>query len=121
MKRFSLSKRERIVRTAEFKSALRKSSFFSGKSIKFGVSPNGLGYSRIGVSLRRENFRLAVQRNKVRRFIKEAYRLNKGRFAKGYDIIIIPKSGILDLGLKDITTEFLVIADKALIIGKGDV
>lgn len=92
MKRFSLSRRERITSTQEFRLSLGKSAFYVGKSVKIGISRNGLGFSRIGVSLRRESFKLAVTRNRLRRIIKEVFRLNKEELPKGYDLIVIPRA-----------------------------
>lgn len=118
MKRFPLSRRERITRTTEFRSALHKSAFYAAKSLKLGVSPNGLGFSRIGVSLRRENFRLAVERNRLRRRIKEAFRLNKDNLAKGYDIIAVPCAMAAGLDFDELSRDFVCVAEKAGILLK---
>jgi len=116
MKRFSLSRRERITSTQEFGLSLKKSAFYVGKSIKIGVSRNGLELSRIGVSMRRENFRLAVTRNKLRRYVREAFRLNKGRISKGYDIIVMPRAQAAGLDYGRFCEDFIFAAGKAGII-----
>lgn len=118
MKRFSLSRRERITKTAEFRSALHKSVFYATKSLKLGVSHNGLGFSRIGVSLRREDFRLAVERNRLRRCVKEAFRLNKENLAKGYDIIAVPRAMAAGLNFDELSRDFICVAEKAGVILK---
>jgi ribonuclease P protein component len=113
MKRFSLAKRERITRTAEFRTSLKKSVFSSGRSVKIGVSPNGLDHSRIGVSLRKENFRLSVTRNKLKRHIKEIFRLNKDGFSKGYDIIFIARAPAAKMDYRQLEADLLGVASKA--------
>jgi len=116
MKRSPLSRSERITSTSDFKQALKTGSFYSGRTLKLGVSLNGCRISRIGVSLRKQNFRLAVSRNKMRRRIKEIFRLNKERLAKGYDIVAIPRSAAAALGYEGLNAEFLGLAKKAGIL-----
>ncbi len=116
MKRFSFSKGERITKTSEFRAALKDGLIYRGKAIKLSISPNKLGVTRIGISLRRENFRLATQRNKVRRQFREIFRLNKASFKKDYDIIIIPKADCARLAINELKDEFLDVAGKANIL-----
>jgi ribonuclease P protein component len=118
MKRFSLLRRERITRTSEFRLSLNKSAFYVGKSIKIGISLNNLGFSRIGVSLRRENFKLAVTRNKLRRYVKEAFRLNKDSLLKGYDIIVIPRASAAGISYDSLNDDILSTVEKAGIFSR---
>lgn len=118
MKRFPLSRRDRITSTVEFGLSLKKSEFYVGKSIKIGVSLNNLGFSRIGVSLKRENFKLAVTRNKLRRYIKESFRLNKGSLLAGYDIIVMPRASAAGINYDRLNDDFMCAAEKSGIVPK---
>ena len=113
MKRFSLSRSERITKTSDFKQALKNGSFYNGKALKLSISGNGCGVSRIGVSLRKHIFKLAVSRNKLRRYVKESFRLNKEKLAKGYDIVAIPRAAAAALKYEELNAEFLALAKKA--------
>lgn len=55
------------------------------------VSRNGLSWSRLGLSVGKRVSRLAVQRNYVRRRIREAFRRQKGSLPLGFDIICVAK------------------------------
>ncbi|MFA5339531.1 MAG: ribonuclease P protein component [Candidatus Omnitrophota bacterium] len=113
MKRFSLSRPERITKTSDFKQALKNGSFYNGRALKLSISRNDRGVSRIGVSLRKHIFKLAVSRNKLRRHIKEAFRLNKEKLEKGYDIVAIPRAAAADLKYEELNSEFLALLKKA--------
>ncbi|AEX85236.1 ribonuclease P [Marinitoga sp. 1135] len=51
---------------------------------------NELGYSRIGITIKRK-FGKAHKRNKLKRYIREIYRRNKSLFPQEFDIIFLPR------------------------------
>ncbi len=51
------------------------------------MAANGLAYSRIGVSIGRAQGN-AVMRNRIKRVIREAFRLNQRDMPSGYDILV---------------------------------
>ncbi len=55
------------------------------------VHRNGLKWSRLGLSVGKRVSRLAVQRNYVRRRIREAFRRQKRSLPLGFDIICVAK------------------------------
>ncbi len=57
----------------------------------------------------------AVQRNRVKRLIREFFRCNKGVFGTGLDVVFVPKRGI-DVSLltyHGVTEELLPVVQKA--------
>ncbi len=56
---------------------------------------NGLAENRLGITT---GLKLghAVLRNRARRRIREAYRLNEPRFRRGWDIVIVARSRSID-------------------------
>lgn len=50
---------------------------------------NGLTYNRLGIKTSKK-LAGAVKRNRIRRLIKESYRLSEDRIKAGYDIVIVP-------------------------------
>lgn len=116
MKLHSLSRRERITSAPEFKRALDNAAIYHGKRLNLRIAQNDYGFSRIGVCLRRENFELATKRNKMRRYLKEIFRLNKSILKKGYDILAMPKRGCDNLTFAELSDEFTQIIKKANIL-----
>jgi len=116
MKFHSLSRRERMTSAPEFKRALDNGTTYHGKKLNLRVAQNDHGFSRIGICLRREYFKLATQRNKMRRYLKEIFRLNKNILKKGYDILAMPKRGCDNLTFAELSDEFTQIIKKANIL-----
>lgn len=55
------------------------------------VRENGLEHSRLGVVLSKKKVPKAVQRNRIRRLVRESFRAQS---VMGLDIVLLPKGGI---------------------------
>lgn len=53
--------------------------------------PNGLAFNRVGFTVSRK-FGSAVNRNRLRRLYREAYRLTRAQLPTGMDLVLIPRS-----------------------------
>jgi ribonuclease P protein component len=86
---------ERIKDPADFRRAFeRKRSVSNELLIVYGVE-NGLGYPRLGVSVSRKKVRRASARNRIKRLIREAFRLGKVDLPLGVDLVVLPRSTAL--------------------------
>lgn len=63
--------------------------------------PNGRSHPRLGLVLAKKNLRLAIQRNRVRRLIRESFRLNRSRLPP-VDLVILARRGLEERDNADI-------------------
>ena len=58
--------------------------------VVYGVE-NGLAHSRLGISVARKKVRAASSRNRLKRLVREAFRLSKAELPAGIDLVVIPR------------------------------
>lgn len=83
--------RDRIRDPAHFRRAFdRKRSASDDKLIVYGAE-NGLDHPRLGISASRKRVRKAHERNRVKRLLREAFRLSRAELPAGVDLVIVPR------------------------------
>ena len=85
----------------QFSKSLKKSHIFrrlyrKGRSAANGYlvlycRKNGTGENRVGLTVS-SKLGCAVVRNRVRRRLREIYRLHEGEFLPGYDMVVVARS-----------------------------
>jgi ribonuclease P protein component len=65
---------------------------------------NGLDVTRLGITVTKKTGN-AVKRNRIKRLIREFYRLNKARFPQGFDVAIIAKKNAVNLDFRSVEEE----------------
>ena len=79
---------------------------------------NSLGVNRLGYTVSTK-LGHAVVRNRVRRRIREVYRLHEDAFCPGWDIVVVARSRAVDAPFAKLTASFLNLAGRAGIL-KGE-
>ena len=77
--------------------------------------PNRLGINRVGITAGKK-LGHAVVRNRVRRRLREVYRLNEDKFTPGWDIVVVARSRCIDADFRKLTNGYLSLAEKAGIL-----
>lgn len=62
----------------------------------------------------------AVVRNRVRRRLKEIYRLNEARILKGYDVIVVARVRARYASYHELEADFLSLCGKLGLLSDGD-
>jgi ribonuclease P protein component len=79
-----------LTENREFKRLYLKGKCEADSLLAIYVRKNNLGNNRLGITVNAKHGS-AVKRNRVRRRIKEAYRLNEQLLKKGFDIVIVAR------------------------------
>lgn len=76
--------------------------------------------NRVGVTVSKK-LGHAVVRNRIRRRLREVYRLNEEKFLPGWDIVVVARSRCLSAEFSKLTESYLSLAKKAGILVSEEV
>ena len=71
--------------------------------------------NRVGITVGKK-LGHAVVRTRVRRRLREVYRLNEGKFAPGWDLVVVARSRCIRARFSELTNAYLSLAEKAGIL-----
>ncbi len=98
---FSLTKSERLLRRADFEKLSEDGKRIDSEHFVILYSQNSLGKLRLGVTVSKRVGR-AVMRNRVKRLVREHFRLRKALFSDSYDVNVVAKGGTSGLSSREI-------------------
>lgn len=91
---FSLTSRERLHTTSQFQRVFDQAARASSEAFVLLSRENTLGYPRLGMVVAKRNARRAVDRNMVKRMVRESFRTCKaGLPASDYVVILRRPAG----------------------------
>ena len=99
---------------------LYATSGFANSYLVLYAKRNRTGSNRVGITVGKK-LGHAVVRNRVRRRLREVYRLNESRFAPGWDIVVVARSRCIRGKFTELENAYLSLAEKAGILLEEDV
>ena len=93
MKEQSYRKLERVTNRSRFKGIYNQGVWRSSQHFTSVTCGNTQGVKRLGITVTKKTGN-AARRNRIKRLIREFFRLNKGLFPTEHDIVIIAKRNI---------------------------
>jgi ribonuclease P protein component len=96
----------RLKNSAEFQSVYKGGAKKVSRSFVVFVLTNGLDYSRVGLTTPRK-IGVAVERNRIRRRVREIFRLSWMSVPRGFDIVVNPRHSACEREFAELRTELL--------------
>lgn len=106
MRDFRFKKKERITKKSEFQIIIKNGTRYTTQNFIIIIYANNLKLRRLGVAVNKK-VGGAVKRNRVKRLLREFFRLNKGRLPETSDILFIAKPGSNQLNYSTLSEEML--------------
>ena len=107
------AKHHHLLKPAEFQQVYSQKTWGGSREFAFNLSRNDQSYARLGLVVSRKVSKRAVDRNAIKRHIREWFRHNK-QDLNGFDIIITAKPVLVAKSPNEITTSLADLWKKAL-------
>lgn len=106
-----LGPEERIRRRPDFQRVYNQGARIGGRYSTVFLLANAGGPGRLGIAATKK-LGGAVVRNRAKRLIREVFRRNK--IAPGFDVVVIPKRGLLDASLAVLEADYRALVERQL-------
>lgn len=105
---------ESLKKNKEFKRIFTKARWIKGKNIIVYFISNNQESNNLGIAVSKKTG-TSVQRNRIKRLIRECYRLNENKISLGYNIVILWKSIQKDISFKELEKDFIETITKSVL------
>ncbi|MDQ2993810.1 MAG: ribonuclease P protein component [Pseudomonadota bacterium] len=105
MSNTTFPKRVRIRTQHEFKAVFQNHNRLSEHYFSVVTSPNTVEFARLGLSIAKRHIKRSVDRNLIKRVLREAFRHEQENLA-GLDIVVMVKYPIPDLNKAEMNVWF---------------
>lgn len=110
-----LARHQRLTRSADFRAAYETGRKHVGRHMVLYTLPRPEGALRLGVVSSRK-IGGAVQRNRARRLLREAFRRNRFQMEGQTDVVLIARVALLTAEWTNIEGELIALAQRAGLI-----
>ncbi len=101
---------EGLKKNIDFGKVYRKGKSRANRQLVLYILSNGTDKNRLGISVSKKVGN-SVVRHRIKRLIKEAYRLNEPAFARGYDLVFIARADAAGKTYEEIENSVLHISE----------
>lgn len=103
--RYTFNKNERLRRRSEFSALFQSGKRIHSEYLTVILSTNSSGMRRLGLVVGKKVGKAAVRRNRMKRLLREFFRLNKHRLPASQDILIVARKDFSFMKYRDLCHE----------------
>jgi ribonuclease P protein component len=118
-KKFTLPRELKIKKAEEFQKLYSEGRSIAGRYLILYFQKRGDGPTRAAFAAGKKLGKAHV-RNRLKRLLRETFRLNRYRLRDGYDLILLARKAAVDVKMQDVEKVFLALANRAKILQNGD-
>ena len=96
----------RLRRGKDFDRLFEKAESLAGRTMVLRALPSECDFSRCGVIASKRTFRRAVDRNRAKRLLREAFRLERSKLPFACDIVLVARKRILETSVPHVQEDF---------------
>lgn len=120
--RRGFGKAQRILKSADFRALTARDSpqEAQAETLKLSlgpllvfIRPNGRAINRLGLTVSKKVLPRAVDRNRLKRRLRELFRLRQPNWPSGYDVVVIGRSRAAQAGWPELNECFALLARRA--------
>ncbi len=103
--RYCFPRTHRLLRPGEFQTVFDSTAFKVGEQhFLLLVRPNGLDHPRLGLVIAKKKVRLAVERNRLKRTIRDSFRLHQADLP-AVDVIFMARNDLVNMVSPELATQ----------------
>jgi ribonuclease P protein component len=95
-------KKRRLLQTRQYQRVFSEGMRSVERGLVVLARHNALGFPRLGLAIPRKHVRRAVQRNRLKRLIRESFRLHQLELGQ-VDLIVVARQGVASMEAKDVS------------------
>ena len=117
-----MPKMNRIKESSDFQKVMKNGKWYASECLTVYILENNINSNRVGVAVGKKAGK-SVVRNRIKRLIREAYRLTESKLQVGFDIIIVWRSSTdsSKILFDNVQKSLLKSLNKSALINKEDV
>lgn len=117
---YSLSRQQRLAASGTIRETFERGRRYAGRLMVMVIREAGDASLRLCVVAGRNAVGGAVERNRAKRRLREAFRLNRHRMEGRCDVILVARGKLGEAPWEEVQKELIDLADKAGILSKKE-
>ena len=111
-----LGRRQRLLRAADFSEVFRRGARRAGRFLVMWILPVEGANIRVGVVASKRTFPRSVDRSRVKRMLREAFRKSRDRLKPGVDVVLVGRRASLNVTTPQVESDLMAVAERIHVV-----